>query len=330
MAGGEIGVKDGGRRIRMPRITVFGEVRGGKTLTRSWTMGIGLGTPPRPPFSNSDSDMTADDIQDLYKLLRGSRSAMLVLDAKALFLDRQWSSCLALLKEARESFAESRSRLLKQDPEKEAKGKGKDAERSVRRLKRKQEKVREILDGFDEMFPQLEKLAKREQQRQARDGSEVEETIASDESAKEESWNPDSESSDSDFESSDSDQVEWDSSEHEAAEISESAELARPSDLDSDFADAYRASVGDEQLLVIGRQFGFREVMSENDIHSNALYFIRSGTKSFLIRTLEGASSGDQISLASAIDDTPMKPFAPKAFLKLGKKRKMVLLTSRR
>ena len=35
------------------------------------------------------SQMDADDFQDLYKLLRGSRCAVAVLDARALFVERK-------------------------------------------------------------------------------------------------------------------------------------------------------------------------------------------------------------------------------------------------
>ena len=62
--------------------------------------------------------MDADDFQDLYNLLRGSRCAMTVLDARALFVDKKIEDALQKLIEARESFAESRYRVLKQDPEK--------------------------------------------------------------------------------------------------------------------------------------------------------------------------------------------------------------------
>ncbi len=112
--------------------------------------------------------MDADDFQDLYKLLRGSRSAMAVLDARALYLEKKMAESLAKLVHARDSFVESRSRLLKQDVEKQVDAKAKDADLQIKKLKRKQDKVLETVKGFDELLPALEKLVEREKARQAK------------------------------------------------------------------------------------------------------------------------------------------------------------------
>ncbi len=249
--------------------------------------------------------MNADDLQELYKLLRGSRSAMIVLDARAQFADRQWEKALALLQEARDTYAESRTRLLRQDPE-DVRGKDQDAQRQTRRIKRKQDKVREILDTFDELLPQLEKLAKRQQQRDEKQVTAP--TLAAEESS--------------------APVADADQEPQQPPDVDDFS-VARPADVTDEFATAFLQSTGDDQLGLISRYFGFREVSSDRDIHADALYFIRSGEKSFLVRTLGNATSDTEVTLASAIDETPMKPFQPKAFIKLGKKRKMVLLTTR-
>ena len=46
--------------------------------------------------------MDVDDFQELYKFLRGSKSANPVLDARALFLDNKFDEAYAKLAEARE------------------------------------------------------------------------------------------------------------------------------------------------------------------------------------------------------------------------------------
>ncbi len=267
--------------------------------------------------------MNADDLHDLYKMLRGSRSALMVLDARGLFMDRQYEKALALLVESRDAFAESRTRLMKQDAEAEgAKTKGKDkaknkeAERAARRIKRKQDKVKEILDTFDELVPQVEKLAKRRADRQP-----TEKVDAAPEAAEP------SEAAESNAESIGQ---SGGGSGRQVLDLPRTSSIpARPSEVTREFSEAFRASSGDQQLGVISQFFGFCEVQSESDIHADALYYIRSGEKSFLIRTLADASVAGEITMATAIDSKPMKPFKPKAFLKLGKKRKMVLLTSR-
>ena len=83
--------------------------------------------------------MDADDFQDLYKLLRGSRSATAVLDAHALYLEKKMPESLAKLVHARDSFLSTRERFLKQDVSKQVDAKAKDADLSPNALKIKKE-----------------------------------------------------------------------------------------------------------------------------------------------------------------------------------------------
>ena len=85
--------------------------------------------------------MNADDFQDLYKLLRGSKSAFGVLDARTLFIEKKMRAALAKMVDSRESYSTSRSRLMKQDAKKQVDAKAKDAERQIKRIERKQEKA---------------------------------------------------------------------------------------------------------------------------------------------------------------------------------------------
>jgi hypothetical protein len=254
--------------------------------------------------------MNADDLQELYKLLRGSRAAMLVLDVRTLFLEKQMIKAHALLLESRDLYSESRTRLLRQDPDAQTKAKGKEAERQAKRLKRKQEKTRDILKVFDELAEQLQKFSERERQKQekpAAQAKEIAETGA-------DRPRPDASGVGDSFEPAD-----------DAVEMI----VARPSDLADDFVNAFGSASGDQQLEVISRHFGFQEVTSAADIHSDALYYIRTSDKSFLVRTLETTSPAERVALAGAIDDQSMKPLSREAFVRLGKKRKMVLLTTR-
>jgi hypothetical protein len=254
--------------------------------------------------------MNADDLQELYKLLRGSRAAMLVLDVRTLFLEKQMIKAHALLLESRELYAESRTRLLRQDPDAQTKAKGKEAERQAKRLKRKQEKTREILKAFDELAEHLEKFAEREKQKQE---STTARTVEIEEPGTDQRGPDTSGVADS----------------FEPAEDAAETIVARPSDVSDDFAVAFRSAGGDEQLEVISRHFGFQEVTSAEDIHSNALYYIRTSDKSFLVRTLKSSRPAELVTLAGVIDDQSMKPLSRDAFVRLGKQRKMVLLTTR-
>ncbi|WP_253159067.1 hypothetical protein [Stieleria tagensis] len=109
-----------------------------------------------------------DDLQDLYSELRGSRSAPPIMDARALFLERQMQGSWAKLDEAYTSYCESRQRILRQDPDKQVDAKAKDRDQQIRRLKRKQEKAQQIIKRFEELLPQLKKLADKQQSQEAR------------------------------------------------------------------------------------------------------------------------------------------------------------------
>ena len=99
--------------------------------------------------------MNAEDFQDLYKLLRGSRSAFGVLDARTLFIEKEIGNALAKVQESRDSYEQSRSRLMKRPPEEQVDKSAPDADRQIRRLERKQTKVREIMKKFDEVLSGL-------------------------------------------------------------------------------------------------------------------------------------------------------------------------------
>jgi hypothetical protein len=241
--------------------------------------------------------MDADDFQNLYKMLRGSRSALAVLDARAFYSDHKMVEAHEKLSYARDLFLESRSRLLKQDVEDQVDPKAKDADKQIKKLKRKQEKLLKTVEVFEELLPTLEKLASRERQRLAQEASTAAET---DEAAASES-----------------------------VESETDPAIARPTAVSPEFVDAFANAVGDERLDLINDRFGFREVQSESDIHADALYFIHTGDQSLLVRTPAIEESAAILAVVNAVDDRPVKPFSREAFLKLGARRKMVLLTTR-
>jgi hypothetical protein len=241
--------------------------------------------------------MDADDFQNLYKMLRGSRSALAVLDARAFYSDHKMVEAHEKLSYARDLFLESRSRLLKQDVEDQVDPKAKDADKQIKKLKRKQEKLLKTVEVFEELMPTLEKLASRERQRLAQEASTAAET---DEAAASES-----------------------------VESETDPAIARPTAISPEFVDAFANAVGDERLDLINDRFGFREVQSESDIHADALYFIHTGDQSLLVRMPAIEESAAILAVVNAVDDRPVKPFSREAFLKLGARRKMVLLTTR-
>ena len=238
--------------------------------------------------------MNADDFQDLYKLLRGSKSAMPVLDAKALYQERKMVAATEKLAYARETFLESRSRLIKQDVEKQVDKKAKDADRQIKKLKRKQEKLLDVVKAFDELLPQLEKSAERERQR-----SRKKEAAAS--------------------------------AVAELKKLQErrdqlTAKLARRCDLPDGFALAFSKADGDQQLDLVWEHFRFEEVKADEDIFGESLYLIRTDQQSFLVCTPSEDQMISSFVVASVVDNRRIKPFSRSDFLELGKRSKMVLL----
>jgi hypothetical protein len=234
--------------------------------------------------------MNVDDFQDLYKLLRGSKSAMPVLDAKALYQERKMVAATEKLAYARETFLESRSRLIKQDVEKQVDKKAKDADRQIKKLKRKQEKLLDVVKAFDELLPQLEKSAERERQR-----DEKKEAAAKLEK-------------------------------RQQRRNQLIAKLARRCDLPDGFALAFSNADGDQQLDLVWEHFRFEEVKADEDIFGESLYLIRTDQQNFLVCTPSEDQIASSFLVASVVDDRKIKPFSRSEFLELGTRSKMVLL----
>ena len=237
--------------------------------------------------------MNADDFQDLYKLLRGSKSAFGVLDARTLFLEKKMQAALAKIVDSRESYSTSRTRLMKQDAKKQVDAKAKDAERQIKRIERKQEKVREILKKFDEMMPALEKLAAKEHEKES---AQQQDAVHDDGGV--------------------------------AIETQTGVRPVAPKDVSVEFAARFIETEGDKQLELISGNFGFQPIESEEDIFPNSVYFIRIQNESFLVHTRGQDEMGDDVPLVSVVDEMPMKTYTRDAFVRLGTRRRMVLLTT--
>ncbi|MDG2222980.1 MAG: hypothetical protein P8L85_16490 [Rubripirellula sp.] len=238
--------------------------------------------------------MNADDFQELYKLLRGSKSAMPVLDAKALYQERKMVAATEKLAYARETFLESRSRLIKQDVEKQVDKKAKDADRQIKKLKRKQEKLLDVVKAFDELLPQLEKSAERERQRNEK--KEAAANVVTEVQTRKERR----------------DQL--------------IGKLARRCDVPDEFALAFSKADDDQRLDLIWDLFRFEEVKTEEDVFGESLYLIRADQQSYLVYTPSEDQMTSSFVVTSVVDDRPFKPFSPQEFLELGTRSKMVLL----
>ncbi|MGB7344545.1 MAG: hypothetical protein WBD20_10050 [Pirellulaceae bacterium] len=248
--------------------------------------------------------MNAEEYQDLYKLLRGSKSAFTVLDARTLFIEKKTAQSLEKIQEARAAYEQSRSRMMKQPAAKQVDPKAADADRQIKRIERKQDKVKEILKAFDEMMPKLQKLVDRE------GTPKKAEAEVDPESKPIEVPRPSADSLASDLE-------------HGTYE-----RPANRNDLTELFIARFNQLEGDEQLLWIGKHFGFREIKGDEDVHPDSLYFIKIQDESFLVQTRSAEDLKDGIPLFSVACNIPMKTYTREAFVRLGQRRRMVLLTT--
>ena len=287
--------------------------------------------------------MDADDFQDLYKLLRGSRCATAVLDARALFVERKLELALLELTEARASFAESRHRVLRQDPEKTIDAKAKDRDRQIKKAKRKQEKAQETLDAFDELLPVLTKMAQRELSRKERQsGAEQSETTAEDplarptsaEVSKEAAPGRDDAGRDdagldsySDFDSIGEGPLPNATNEVYSDGSHGPQRPASKADFTSRFLKEFAVCRGDAKLDVVGGSFGFRPVENELDVVGDAVYLIQTSKRTMLVSLSIDSCEDDELRLFDLVAGKRVKPIPRVAFLDLGLRHKMVLLT---
>ncbi len=286
--------------------------------------------------------MDADDFQDLYKLLRGSRCATAVLDARALFVERKMERSLLKLSEARASFAESRHRVLRQDPDNMIDAKAKDRDRQVKKAKRKQEKAQETLDAFDELMPVLTKMARREMSRRERGGAEEgaagqsepvtdqhtpTETV--NKAVKHATSDRDDEGlgSCSDFDSDSEVPLPKVINRVYSAGSNGPQRPASDADFPSQFLKEFSAESGDAKLDLVGGRFGFRPVENELDVVGDGVYLIQTRKRIILVSLPADKSEDDELRLFDLVERRRFKPITRIAFLDLGLRRKMVLLT---
>ncbi len=252
--------------------------------------------------------MNAEDFQDLYKLLRGSKSAFAVLDARTLFIERKYDQARLRIEEARESYSQSRSRLMKLPAEKQVDAKAPDAAKQIKRIERKQAKVTEILKAIDEMLPKLGKLIDRQTTKRVDEADSKSIKAPAPKS-----------------------RVIADGQLDQIADADPGVVYQRPAssnDLPNEFVAKFNQLQGDRQLEWIGKHFGFRPVQSDADIFPDSLYFIKIDDETFLVQTRSADQMGDGVPLISVNHDVPMKTYTKEAFVRLGTRRRMVLLTT--
>jgi hypothetical protein len=95
------------------------------------------------------------EMDDLYVLIRGVQYANGLNDAKKAFQERNFVETFRLVRETGELYRRMHLQVIKQDPEKTGGGK-----KEIQKLRDKQAKIKDVLERFDGLDRQLEKMAR--------------------------------------------------------------------------------------------------------------------------------------------------------------------------
>jgi hypothetical protein len=95
------------------------------------------------------------EMDNLYVFIRGALYANALGKAKKTFLERNYAEAFRLVRETGELYRRMHLQTIKLDPEKAGGGK-----KEVQKLRDKQAKIKEVLERFDGLDRQLEKMAR--------------------------------------------------------------------------------------------------------------------------------------------------------------------------
>jgi hypothetical protein len=99
-------------------------------------------------------------------------------------------------------------------------------------------------------------------------------------------------------------------------------------EISSAFREAFAAAEStDAELEALRRYFVLHKVESEDDIHQNANYYLRSKDKAHLIRTSRTQPITDVVPIRNALTEQPLKPVSKLAVLQLAAKGGVLRLT---
>ncbi len=233
--------------------------------------------------------LSVDHLQNLYSELRGSRSGPLIMDARAFFLERQMQDAHEKLLEAYETYRESRQRVLRQDPEKAVDAKAPDRDRQIRRLTRKQEKARQILETFERFLSELEKLAGKEMARAEAKAQAVADDAAAAEGAK---------------------------------TIGKDA-ISKP------MLKVFHELIGDRQIEFVSDRFDFKPLESADDVESDAVYLYRKGERCLLVHVQRKSDGGEHFEMVDLCNSGNRLELSAEQMVGMSLNRRLVLLLQR-
>ena len=262
--------------------------------------------------------MISEDLDAMYRLLRGNKAAGKVLDARTLILDDKVILAHQRLIEAKESYEASRSRYLKPGAEDQITGKGKEADQQRRTAKRKHEKTVEVIKAFDELIPRMKKLVSKAKLKAAKEAKAVA-PAKSQHSSKIDALT----TAEAFHHPGKSDQ--GGKSDQELPGTKPASDNA----IDASFIDAFQSASDDEQFELVHQCFDFHVLENENDVQEFSLYLIHRDEQTYLVKSGAFETKDRTLELTDQISAESMGPMQASLFLELSERRQIVRLTQR-
>lgn len=227
--------------------------------------------------------MSPESFDDLYKLVRGSQCANLVVDARNLIAEQDYAESFDRIIDARASYAEQYSRILKHSLP--------DAPLEPPKKIQKREKVHQAMTAFDLIISRLERWLERQP---PPDSNTNQQSSAEGDPAK----------------CSSEDQAEPQGDLVLSEEV-----MNKLTAKFQEFKEVNRAWI--EELLT------FHSIENASDFKPNASYFIQTASTSVLVKITEitslAAETDPLLRLNNLLDDRPIKAVPLQGLLKLAR-----------
>ena len=264
--------------------------------------------------------MKAEDFQSLYKLIRGSKLAMQVIDAQNLTSEGKYAEALSTLQVARDAFANRRSKTLKRATHDKAmpddiRSKKENDDKVDRRRQRKEEKSVEAIATFDQLLTSLERLALRDAEKSRSESSTPDDTIKI-KSLGEPAITPSHQPTLTTEKSAKSSLARNTASKpvpiHEVTPPQKEALQRQIKEL------------GRIQIIWLKNEFVLEPVLSETQIDTRSLYFVKTAKASLLVSIKNELNprpkSLDPIKFVDRLHARPIKEMSVEAVMRLGER----------
>lgn len=294
--------------------------------------------------------MNPESFQDLYKLVRGSRIANVLLDVQNFVSDNDYQSALNQLKHAHQVYGERYAKTLGSEGDGncnqlEAKGnstakptsrntakQSQNISREERKRLQKKEKVELAMAGFDQLISRLETLAARTRDSKSANADESNLQIETRSGLTPETGNQTldrSSPSKRTVEGFRTGKVSKDSKDQIGLIDRSHLQFSPVGSLTKSVLDSLQKSTqetGNLDLHTLLEHFQLVSVVSEAGLEPDSIYFLQTQKISLLIKIESKETNLDDqtaVRLKSVLDDRPIKPVAVEKLLQLATQNRL-------